>query len=465
MSLIQTEPLQLVARLKLTVPQTVGIPDRAQPKGSIIYNKLNDRLYVSDGTIWEYLTPGGITSLTAGVGIDFTGTTEDPIVNAKVLASADSSITSTIVGTDINAVVDDVNTYEQYFNAFSPDTAEEKTLFPPFIGKYLGGVYVPSSGKIYLIPGSVTHVAIIDPGTDTVDITTIVGIPAGNDKWFGGVLAPNGKIYCPPLSGSTAVLIIDTNTNTFNTTSITGLTGSLKWSGAVLAPNGKIYCQPWNESRVLIIDSADDTATFITGLGTDDSKWGSGSLAPNGKIYYPPYFESTAVLVVDPSTDTASQFGTFPGNFKWISSAFSPNTGKIYGIPDCATDIICIDPATDTAQLLGLSLTNILKWWGGNLAPNGKIYMIPFEDPAVGILDPVTNTVDTTSITGLGTNEKWVGGVLAPNGKVYAAPRFSPDLLIISTGPPADFTSGINHDGINMRVPFEFCISRYFNKF
>ena len=83
-----------------------------------------------------------------------------------------------------------------------------------------------------------------NPVWNSADIESITGL-TGDNKWFGGVLAPNGKIYCVPRS-STSVLIIDPETNTAETTSITGLTGNAKWYGGVLAPNGKIYCVPYN---------------------------------------------------------------------------------------------------------------------------------------------------------------------------------------------------------------------------
>ena len=69
-------------------------------------------------------------------------------------------------------------------------------------------------GKIYGIPRNASSVLIIDPTTDTADpdgISLPPGPPvdpADEDKWTGGVLAPNGKIYCVP-NEADSVLIID----------------------------------------------------------------------------------------------------------------------------------------------------------------------------------------------------------------------------------------------------------------
>ena len=84
------------------------------------------------------------------------------------------------------------------------------------------------------------------------DTTTIAGLSADTNKWFGGVLGPDGKIYGIPFN-STSVLIIDPVAKTADTTTIAGLTGTYKWFGGVLGPDGKIYGIPCNSTSVLII--------------------------------------------------------------------------------------------------------------------------------------------------------------------------------------------------------------------
>ena len=173
--------------------------------------------------------------------------------------------------------------------------------------KWQGGVLAPN-GKIYCIPLQASQVGIINPYTDTINLSTITGAYGGDYKWIGGVLAPNGKIYCIPWR-STVVGIIDPVTNTIDMTTITSskypsiLTGDGKWSGGVLAPNGKIYFIPQNSTVVGIIDPSNNTMTSISGLPSDTNKWSGGVLAPNGKIYCIP-LNSSVIGIINPVNDT-----------------------------------------------------------------------------------------------------------------------------------------------------------------
>ena len=94
--------------------------------------------------------------------------------------------------------------------------------------------------------------------TRVADLTTIE-FPtysfAPRNKYVGGVLAQNGKIYCIPINVAN-VLIIDPVTDTGDLTTIDstkypGLIGTSKYNGGVLAPNGKIYGIPHNATNVL----------------------------------------------------------------------------------------------------------------------------------------------------------------------------------------------------------------------
>ena len=203
--------------------------------------------------------------------------------------------------------------------------------------KWAGGVLAPN-GKIYAIPRQSDIVAIINPTTNTIDLSSITGLTTTANKWVGGVLAPNGKIYAIP-SDATSVLIIDPATDTADTTTISGLSAATgKWSGGVLAPNGKIYSIPGSADHVLIIDPTTNTVdtTTITGLGATTVKWLGGVLAPNGKIYGMPHNIAIGnLLIIDPETNTAdiaSVGGLAGGTDKWFGGVLAPNN-KIYGIP------------------------------------------------------------------------------------------------------------------------------------
>ena len=107
------------------------------------------------------------------------------------------------------------------------------------------------------VPYAASSVLIIDPLTNSADITTItisIGRPSlawwgGNlgfsetDAWSGGVLAPNGKIYGIPW-GDREVLIIDPATNKYDATNLTVPTGSGKWRGGMSELSTKAQRSP-----------------------------------------------------------------------------------------------------------------------------------------------------------------------------------------------------------------------------
>jgi hypothetical protein len=66
------------------------------------------------------------------------------------------------------------------------------------------GVVCAFNGKMYSIPTSSTSVGIIDPITNSVDLTTMSNIP---NLYSGGVLGPDGVIYCIPRNASRIMTI------------------------------------------------------------------------------------------------------------------------------------------------------------------------------------------------------------------------------------------------------------------
>ena len=291
------------------------------------------------------------------------------------------------------------------------------------------------NGKIYCIPVyPQAPVLIINTVTDTIDSSTIPAAQTGGGGYEAGVLANNGKIYAIPY-GATNVMIIDPRTDTVNITAITGIDGSDKYRSAVLAGNGNIYCIPWVASDVMIIDPTTNTADRSSMTGLDgDRKWSSAVLAGNGKIYAVPSY-AIDVLIIDTTTNTfdRTSIAILPAvHWKWSSCVLGGN-GKIYGIPWADPSVLIIDPATntvDTTTITGLTgeceyCNDGSKWRGAALAPNGKIYAVPGSADDVLIIDPATDTYDRTTISGInGRDQPYDGSytmpVLAPNGKIYA---------------------------------------------
>eukprot|EP00050_Salpingoeca_kvevrii_P010312 m.311539 g.311539 ORF g.311539 m.311539 type:complete len:419 (+) comp27873_c0_seq1:146-1402(+) len=310
------------------------------------------------------------------------------------------------------------------------------TLPAQSAGGSMRGAVVAPNGLLYTVPSYATSVAIIDPETNTVDTTSLMGDPSWTTtpyKWHGGVLAPNGKIYCiPDVYGS--VLIIDPATNTMDYTSIGGYgTDFGKWHGGVLAPNGKIYCIPFQADSVLVIDPATNTGNTDFTLSLEgDRKWSEGVLAADGKIYCAPY-NVNSVLIIDPATNTIDTSITIaPGLQQYTSVVLLPS-GLIYMPPLNASAVLVLDPATREVDTTTITLPDgpDLRWHGSVLARDGRIYSLPYESDSMLIVDPSTNTTETIQLVANGT-AAWNSVVLAPTtSQLYGLPNLSPEFLVV----------------------------------
>lgn len=336
-------------------------------------------------------------------------------------------------------------------------------------GKFAGGVLAPN-GNIYCIPHSSTYVAIINPYTKKVDTSTITGL-SGTSKWYGGVLATNGKIYCIPYQSS-QILIIDTKDNTISY--ISGITNSNypsivasqeKWIGGVLAPNGKIYCSPYFAQCVLIIDTSNDTVnlTDIVGItstnpiygatpstngllwrSTNTESFGGAVLAPNGKVYFIPA-AAYGILEINPENNTVNTSYRYPSTirvnnqrFSFFGSCLAPD-GNIYLAPWNFNKFLKIDvtKTLPTDRFVNIQTVSPGSLWQGLVCgQNGKLYAIPFNSSVVAIIDPLTSTVNLTKITGITGTLKYSGGVLGPDGIIYCIPRNASKIMTIKTGIP-----------------------------
>jgi hypothetical protein len=320
---------------------------------------------------------------------------------------------------------------------------------------YLGGVLAPN-GRIYCIPGNGNNVGIINPYNNTIDTTSISGLPSGF-KYLGGVVAPNGKIYCIPLF-ATNVGIIDPVTNTIDTTTISmtnypDLSAGFKFWGGVLGTNGKIYCVPRRVNYVGIIDPVNNTfdSTSITftiaqsGAPSPASDaYATGSLGSNGNIYFCPY-SATKVMrlrTIDNSLNFIDVSNTSTVN--WDGSVCGPD-GNVYLLPRSDSRIIRVDVSnetTSTAFNTGVGQSGFSS--GGVLGLDGIIYCMPNSNNNPGgdsanklLFYDVLNNIGGTITANLPRGgEKFYGGVLAPNGKIYMIPATYANVATIKTGIP-----------------------------
>lgn len=329
--------------------------------------------------------------------------------------------------------------------------------------KYSGGVLAPN-GKIYCIPNSATNVLIIDPLTNTLDTTTISGL-SGNFKWAGGVLAPNGKIYLPPHNAST-VAIIDPSNDTIDVVTITGVPGAATTNGGCLAPNGKIFCAPKFDGGtgiVLIIDTLTDTidTTSITGLSgaafAVDS-YNGVILGSDGNIYINirGLTGSPHTLIINPNTlvhDTTTLISD-PDTRR--SRGCIAQNGVIYttGEISARSYIQRIDTTVDPPVYITPTISHSGNSFNHNiLAPNGKIYCIPRNIFAsIGIIDTLNSDAYSTLSFSLPSTDSYEGGCVAQNGIIYLIPK-------------NDVNVGILKPAYANNVNLNRCISAYYNKF
>ena len=180
----------------------------------------------------------------------------------------------------------------------------------------------------------------IDPATRSVstfgnlgDVKTDVqcsgSLHCGEEKWIGGVLVPSsGKIIGIPYAAET-VLEIDPVKRTTTTFGIVSSSVKRKWVDGVLGRNGLIYAIPYDADVVLEIDPETHALMLFGRVGGDPCKWYGGVLGPNDKIYTIPY-SSPYVLEIDPERRIARPFAmTYPHWAKWSGGVLAPN-GKIY---------------------------------------------------------------------------------------------------------------------------------------
>ena len=245
--------------------------------------------------------------------------------------------------------------------------------------KWIGGVLMPSTGKIIAIPYAAETVLEIDPATRTTSTFGIVSSSVRR-KWVDGVLGRNGLVYAIPYD---ADVVLEINPET-RALMLFGRVGAdpCKWYGGVLGPNDKIYAIPYSSPYVLEIDTERRIARPFAMTFPHWGKWSGGVLAPNGRIYAMPAL-AKSVLEIDVEREQTSLFGMLPGGEdlqdKWSGGVLAPN-GRIYGMPWRADKVLEFDPATKALALLGTSLgASNFSWGGGVVAKSGRIVTVPYN--------------------------------------------------------------------------------------
>jgi hypothetical protein len=200
-------------------------------------------------------------------------------------------------------------------------------------------------------PGAVL---IIDPLSNTTDITTLVGLGSGGNKWLGIAFAVNvGKLFGAPYNAQ-AVLVIDPVANTTDMTTLVGLgSGGNKWNDMSYADNvGKLFGVPAFADAVLIIDPVANTTdiTTLVGFGRLIGTWvGITYAAHVGKLFAAPN-DAGAVLIIDPvtnTTDITTLAGLGSGGNKWRGITYADNVGKLFAAPYNTDTVLIVGFAVD----------------------------------------------------------------------------------------------------------------------
>jgi streptogramin lyase len=425
-------------------------------------NLINNRIkYGTDGGINVLANTLFVNETTGKVGFNTTSPTSLLDISGSIKSSSitdysNSPGNNTQLLTKVNG--QNMWSYSGYnFNGsdmFPQQTVDISAIIinNPVNYNYLGGVLAPN-GRIYCIPGNGNNVGIINPYNNTIDTTSISGLPSGF-KYLGGVVSTNGKIYCIPLN-ATNVGIIDPLTNTIDTTTISmttypDLSAGSKFWGGVLGTNGKIYCVPRGVNYVGIIDPINNTfdSTSITFTsaqsGANILAYSTGALGSNENIYFCP-FTATSIMRLRTSDNSlnfidVSNYGGF-GSGRWGGSVCGPD-GNVYLIPSDNQFVVRIDVSNETVSSVFNAVVAANGWCrGATLGLDGRIYGIPSSTTGGAsnkllFYDVLNNTGGTITSNLPSGGEKFYGGVLAPNGKIYMIPATYPNVATIETGIP-----------------------------
>ena len=102
---------------------------------------------------------------------------------------------------------------------------------------------------------------------DIIDISSHISI---NQKYSGGVLAPNGHIYMVPFL-TDSIGDFDPSTNTFGVIDISSrISIDGKYNGGVLAPNGHIYMVPRNADSIGSLTPGNSEPAYDVGGGVPE---------------------------------------------------------------------------------------------------------------------------------------------------------------------------------------------------
>lgn len=198
--------------------------------------------------------------------------------------------------------------------------------------KYYGGA-LADNGKIYFCPFDSTKVKVLDPATDTVyDIPGVVFTNTNvNGQWGWFVKAASGKLYaCPRYDNR--ILVVDPSDDSLSYISTGVLAGDRKFCGGVVGANGHIYFVPRSATTCMALDpSAGVARTFGTlPAGTDKWTW---AIARGPYVICIPRYQSSDFLIIDTRNDSLTFLPSLLNLTDKFVGAVDGGDGNLYMVP------------------------------------------------------------------------------------------------------------------------------------
>ena len=368
-----------------------------------------------------------------------------------------------------------------FFTPVRGSTVNASLLYPsdypefpglmPGTHKHLGGAYDSTDGCIYGVPANSKSILCIFPNDDGEYRMKTIPLPkrivSRQMKWLRGIIA-HGYLWAIP-AWADSVLCVDIDAfwgrrelpeGQDDVVTLIPLPDehpkSMRWqwhgAGINIEETG-IYCIPSNAEKVLKVDIATKTTSFID-IDYDPeeypefslnvtNKWYGGIRGDDNAVYGIPY-RASGVLRIDSITNTAKIIGPNYGigNYFWHGGI--KVNGKIYAHPSHAETVLQIDTteeAKGTIKELPIHRAEYdkdtrknYKWLGGSIGADGHIYCPACDTSAILKINVTTDYCETLGFAGTDKN-KWQGGILGRDNCIYCIPANGVHVCRIATDP------------------------------
>lgn len=159
------------------------------------------------------------------------------------------------------------------------------------------------------MPCNATRVLKIEPGPEP-RLSVFGSLPAGRQKWYGGLLGSDGCVYCIPNCAEQVLKITPGPQPTVELFGDLPL-GGWKWHGGCIGSDGRIYGIPAHAAAVLCIEPGPEPRVFTYGGPLPSGeyrpegkyKYGGGVATPGGAIYAFPSDAARVLKILPPDSE------------------------------------------------------------------------------------------------------------------------------------------------------------------